>query len=393
MQNVVEAVAYALSDGLGDQLAGIFLYGSLAQERHQPGESDANLLIVVADGASIHALRSIFRPVWEKHGEQLRRAPLVAQQSSFVRHMKLYPVLARHLANEAKLLIGDPTLLEGLPAADPREPFAQLAHEVMEASAAVAPEMLEPDVAEACLARLRSVARRVSGVPVPDGKSAIQMLAEIHQYLQEEMDQSPHVERWVSTKRPSTSLLLPSLEGAYKELGQLVMSFSTLTAGQITSTDWQTLSSQLAKHYTGLKIATSTQFRLIVELETPLAYSFERYEHEWGVDILSTVEAPKELIMRNAARLPSEIQIDSLPNAYLTQDDDMLGKLIHDFQNRMLNIQLEHELLRRLQQIEPFDPPEPLPDRTAPPELRIDAIFNHLNEWADFYTAQMSDLV
>jgi len=55
----------------------------------------------------------------------------------------------------------------------------------------------------------------------------------------------------------------------------------------------------------------------------------------------------------------------------------------------MLNIQLEHELLHRMRQIERFTPPEPLPDRTAPSESRVAAIFRHLDWWATYYSDQM----
>lgn len=391
MRNAVEAIAHVLSEQLGSQLEALFLYGSLAQDRHQPGESDVNLLMVVSDDIDIHALRALFLPLWREYGTRLRRAPLLARRSAFQRHMILNPLLARHLASEAKMLIGEQELVNGFPTADPREPFARLANEAMQASVCIAPDMLEPDVAAASLEKLRSLARRVSGVPVPKDKPAVQLLAEIQQYLAEELDSSPHLERWVSPKRPSTSLLLPSLEGAYKELGQLVMSFGALTPEQIARTDWQQLSQQLARHYNGLKIATSTQLRLVAELETPLAFSFQRYEHEWGVDVLETVEAPKRLIMRSAARTPSRILVDSLPHAYLTESADAIGELIHDFQNRMLNVQLEHELLRRLEQIEKFDPPEPLPDRDTPQEQRVDAIFQHFDWWADYYASQMSN--
>ncbi len=389
MQQVVQIIANSFSENFGDQIEAIYLYGSLGHPHFHPEQSDINLLIVVEDGTSIHEIRDLFLPIWETHHAALRRAPLVAGKTAFQRHLKLNPLLAHHLVDNAKLLAGSYDLTTELPLSDPRDAFAYLAYETMEASNVVAPDMLEPEVAETNSLKLQRIFRRVSGKTSSDEKSAVLLLAQIQHYLKEELDNSPYIEPWISPKRPTTSLLLPSLEGAYKEMGGLVMSFAHLTPHQIASTDWDQLSSQLAKHYTGLKIATSTQFRLILELQNPLAMTFQRYEHEWGVDVLNNVEISQGRIFRTAARVPSGIQIDSFPNAYLTSPDDQTGKLIHDFQNKLLNIQLEHELLARIQKIDRHTPPEPLPDRTAPPQERVDGIFYQLDWWADHYTNEM----
>jgi len=389
MHNVVEAITFGFTEELGSHLEAVFLYGSLAQGTYFPEESDVNLLLVVADEPSMHAIRDIFLPIWEAHGERLRRGPAVARRGAFQRHLELNPVFAHHLANDAKLLHGDPSLLQPLPAFDPREAFAFIAFEAMQASAAVTADLLEPDIVATTTRRLRRLARRVTGAPVESDKPIGLLLGTIQDYLNSELASSPQLERWVSPKRPTTSLLLPSLESAYKELGQLVMSFSTLTSHQVENIDWGHLSQQLSKHYTGLKATTSTQFRLIVEFEAPLAYSFQRFEHEWGVKVLEDVPISRSRILRSAARVPSAILIDQFPDAYLTCREDQLGKLIHDFQNKMLNVQLEHELLRRLQKITRFEPPEPLPERSAPARKRIDAIFKHLDWWTGFYADQI----
>jgi hypothetical protein len=389
MRTIIESVAKSLWQQLGGQLDALYLFGSLAQGSYQPGESDTNLLLIVTDDANVHDLRDIFRPIWQEHGPKLRRAPMVARRDSFRRHMQLNPLMGQHLAQVAEQLAGESHLLDNLPTPDPREDFTQIAFETMQASVALAPEMIEPEATTTSIARLRQLARRLSGQAVESDKPAALLLAEIHHSLNTMLEESPHLARWVSPKRPTNSLLLPQLEGAFKELGQLVMSFSVLSPHQIISTDWQQLSQQLAKHYTGLKITTSTQLRLIAELQSPLAYMFQRFEHEWGVNVLQNVDAVPARIMRDAARKPSRILVDSLPNAYLTQGDDQLGDLIHDFQNKMLNIQLEHELLHRMQQIERFTPPEPLPDRAAPSKFRVEAIFKQLNWWASYYSDQL----
>jgi hypothetical protein len=95
--------------------------------------------------------------------------------------------------------------------------------------------------------------------------------------------------------------------------------------------------------------------------------------------------------MRYSARVPSRILIDELPNIYLTKEnsEESLNKIIHDFQNKMLNIGLEHELLVRFGLSERFVPPTPAPGREAPPQQRIAALFQHLEWWADFYASKI----
>jgi hypothetical protein len=299
--------------------------------------------------------------------------------------MLLNPVLAHHLAHDAIQLHGPKDLLPEEEAVDPREEYARLSLEAMEASAALAPEMLQPESAERSLRQLRRQARRISRQPIPEGQPAPQLLGQIQHFLGQLQERSPHIQRWISPKRPTTSLLLPSLEGAYKELGQMVMSFSVLTPHQIAAADWEHLARQLAKHYSGLKLVTSTQFRLITELVSPMSHYLQRYEHEWGVDILEGVELMPEQLLRNAAQVPSDILVDQLPDAYLTTRDEDLGQLIHTFRNKMLNIQLENELLSRGGQVERISPPTPLPGRDAPLQQRVGAILEQLGWWTAYY--------
>jgi len=72
----------------------------------------------------------------------------------------------------------------------------------------------------------------------------------------------------------------------------------------------------------------------------------------------------------------------------MPDDADAIHVLIHDLQNRLLNVQLEHELLYRLLSFERFDQPA-LPDRDAPSTERLDGIFEQLDWWSAQYVAKM----
>lgn len=389
MWEVVEQVANVLVRGLGDRAVALYLYGSLAQGFHQPGDSDVNLLLVVDETATLHPLRELFLPIWAEHHSGLRCAPSVASRQAFARHLSLNPILAFHLTHEAIQLHGPTNFMPEAETIDPQEEYARLALAAMHASVALTPEMLQPDSAPERYQELRRLARRVTRQPIPEAEPAPQLLSRIQYQLQQLEEQSPHIQRWVSPKRSTSSLLLPRLEGAYKELGQLVMSFSVLSPHQIATADWGDLGHKLAKHYSGLKLVTSTQLRLIVQLLDPVSHYLQRYEHEWGVDVLEGLELDVSHLLRHAAQVPSEMLVDGLPKAYLTVEDTELGDLIHAFQNKMLNLQLENELLSRAGHAQRVSPPMPLPDRSAATHSRIEAIAEQIDWWADQYHAAL----
>ncbi len=388
MEEIVQTIVKQMSRKLGSQLEVIFLYGSMADGSYQPGESDINLLAVVADGTSIHALRKLFLPIWNEYKNVLCRAPLIAQQTDFARYLQVAPTFAHHLIHHGEIVFGLPDYLDGWPETDPYDASARLAYEAMQVSAALTPELLEPEIGQAKMAQLQRLARKLHGQPIDKGKTAVELYALVQHYLNQKIANLPEPPV-VHEPSTTTTALLPGLQASYKESDQMVMVFQNLTPHQILAIQWPILAKRVANRCTGLRVTTAVQLRLILELERPLDIVLMRYNHEWGDPILTQITPAKKQIFRQAARLPAEIQIDLMPNEYLTQDQSKIHDIIHDYQNKLLNIQLEHELLRRLQQIEKFTPPEPLPDRTTPPPQRIDAIFKHLGWWSEFYTNLM----
>ncbi|MCB9418768.1 MAG: hypothetical protein H6667_03115 [Ardenticatenaceae bacterium] len=388
MEEIVQTIVKQMSRKLGGQLEAIFLYGSMANGSYKPGESDINLLAVIADGTSIHALRKLFLPIWNDYKDVLCRAPLIAQEKDFARYLQVAPTFAHHLIHQGEIVFGLPDYLDGWPETNPYDASARLAYEAMQVSAAIAPELLEPEIAQAKFAQLYRLARKLHGQPIDKGKTAVELYALVQHYLNQQIANLPNPP---AVREPSTTttMLLPGLQASYKEADQMVMVFQELTPHQIMAIQWPILAKRVANRCTGLRITTAVQLKLIMELERPLDIVLQRYHHEWGDQLLAQIKPAKKQIFRQAARFPAEIQIDLMPNDYLTQDQSKIHDIIHDYQNKLLNIQLEHELLRRLQQINKFEPPELLPDRTAHHSVRIDAIFKHLGWWSEFYTDLM----
>lgn len=388
MKALLQEIANEMNQALGHDLRGLYLYGSLTADYYQPGESDMNLLAVVREESDELAMCQAVRPVWQTYSSQLKQPPLLVKLSALMRHVHLFPNFGYHLAQNGRLLHGEPNLLGQLPDRSPAEFLSHLANAIMEASAALAPNLLPPAAAHAAEQNLRKLARRLLKRPIAPEETAVDLFAHIQQYLSRKI-------AFLSTTQllppptPTTSPL-PGLHAVYKkEMGRIVLVFNQLTIPQIQATDWTRIADQLTDRCAGLHATTTVQLRLLTKLESPLDMVFRRYTLDWGKDPLANLKPPRYYSLRHAARLPSEIAIKELPPTYLSAPDTEIGTIIHDFQNKLLNIQLEHEILHRLDYLERFAPDKPLPDRDAPAPERLRAIFYHLDQWSQFYYDMM----
>lgn len=392
MERIVSAIINTLSRELGPDLENAYLYGSMVLRTYEMGESDINLLLITSNNVDVHQLRAVFYPLWQEYGRQLKRAPLVATRSQLARHFLLNPAFAHHLIEDGQPLINTSGLLAELPSPPelaPPDKYAALAHEVMLASTVLASQPWPSDQAAAQRRKLHGLARRIFREPINPQETAVTTFARIQAYLAPKIKALPIEHPWESM-RTATSPLLPGLQATYtKDLEKILLVFNQLTPEQLQAISWDKLAVRLAKDYKGIYVTSSPQLRLIHQYETPLDLVFRRSKRTWGMDPLADIPATNYYKLRQTARIPSHILIDSLPNAYLTQDETEFGKIIHDFQNKMLNVQLETELLSRMNLIGQTRPLMPLPGREAPPQTRIDAIFNLLNWWAEQLTNAM----
>lgn len=393
MLEAVETAAQALIRQLGDQLTAIYLFGSLVQGHHIPGESDVNLFVVLREGTMLPAMRQAFLPVWQKHQHLLKRAPFVATQKAFNRHLKLNPLLAQHLIRDGHQLAGQPGYLDRrLATVEPHEAYAYLVTEAIRASTALAPELLDAQTAVAAQARLRRLARRLRNEHLPEGETAVQTFARIQHFLNPIMASLPATQKWARiVPKGGTSPLLPGLQSIYTETNKTILVFNELTPAKITLTDWGKVATQLPARTAGLELTTVEQMSLSIMFDRPLELRLKKTQHTWGPNFLAAFNPTLRQIMRYSARIPSRILIDELPNAYLTRTDseEEQHKIIHDFQNKMLNVQLEHELMVRYGLVERFVPPSPVPDRETPASQRVVALFQHLEWWSDYYARQI----
>jgi hypothetical protein len=221
------------------------------------------------------------------------------------------------------------------------------------------------------------------------GTTAITLFTRLQAWLQQKTAGLPTSHSW--TKKVPPDVTLPGLQAIYRESGQIIMVFADLVPKMIENNDWESLGEDLSGEYSGLRVVTADHLRLMVHYYSPLDLKLRRYQYEWGLDPLAGLEVEPWRVLRMAAQVPSYMRTVAFPHAYFTHSDDKLGKVIHDFQNRMLNIQLEHELLCRLENIERFTPPEPLPGPDVPSLERITTIFQQFDWWSDYYAQKMGE--
>jgi hypothetical protein len=386
MNAALHTITQTLTADLGSQLEAVFLFGSQATQQYQTAVSDINLLLITAPQANIHAIRRSFHPLWQEHRMVLKRAPLIASRQSLKRHLQINPHLALNLLQHSQQLTGEP-MPDGFfhTRINPAEVYAHLAQQLLDASAALSYN----SAAEAEM-QLNRLARQVSNRRLARGETAVSQFNLVQQALTAVLNQLPAAQKWHKAAQSGpASPTIPGLQAIYSENNKNIFVFKQLTPAQISQINWQVLAQHLPQSEASLHITTVAQFCLMTLFDKALDLRFNKYQHKWGIHFLPRLTPSRRQILRQAARIPSHILLDALPHSFLTaanDSDETLHKLIHDYQNRMLNIQLENELLFRLGLIPAkFKPPEPLPESDLPAKQRLAAIFQHLDWWAEFY--------
>ena len=386
MNPAIETISQTLADNLSSELEAIFLFGSHATHRTQTAVSNVNLLLITQPEANIHTIWQQFHPLWQQHKTLLKRAPLVATQQALQRHLQFHPELALHLMQHGQQLAGE-AAPDDLFRTDinPYEIYAQLAQQLLDASTALS-QNNSPQSEE----QLNRLARQIFSQPVGQMETAVSQFNTVQRALTAVINQLPAAKTWnAAAEQGSTSPSIPGLQAIYTEDNKNIFVFNQLSAERVSQINWERLAQHLPQTNGSLHATTVAQFSLMALYNKALDLRFSKYQHKWGIPFLDKLTPSARQILNQAARVPSQILVDELPHSFLTAanaNDDTLNKLIHDYQNRMLNVQLENELLFRLGLIpEKFTQPEPLPGPEVAPPDRLTAIFQHLEGWAAFY--------
>jgi hypothetical protein len=117
---------------------------------------------------------------------------------------------------------------------------------------------------------------------------------------------------------------------------------------------------------------------------TPADWLFGHYVLLWGEEIFPGEQPDTRLVIRDLGRHSSGLLIADLPQAIVVAAEDELNRLVHDFQNSLLNLQLRHEVLERLTTSVGPLPEITLPSRAWAPLERLEEAARVLDRWAEF---------
>jgi hypothetical protein len=386
----ISAVNDALRQEYADNFVSLYLYGSVITGNYQIGQSDVNLLAVIENDIDINQLRDFLKPVWSDHGNVLRKIPKIGSRKSIDNYLAANPILAQHIALHSELVHGEPCLAEP-PRVVFSEQLARIINLALHASAAIAPSLLPEKEATEASMNLRRLHNQLFRQNVGGDFQAPLLLSQVKQHINEEL-RSVRQQPWEDAPVQDAPPLISDLRAIYEVENRLVLvlpeSDSELIAQRVLTIDWPAVANRVADQFRGIRIATARELRLMLQYENVSDLYLKSYDHAWGLDPLANIEVERWRIYRDLARMPAELLVGGLPNAYIVSEDSDISMLIHDFQNKLLNIQLRNELLGRLN-FQPVTPPTPLPDIDEPIEQRISAMFNHLEWWTSQYLTSM----
>ena len=390
-RQAIEAIQHALEKTASSELAALYLYGSIVKEKYIPGLSDINLLAVVKEGTNIHQIRDALRPIWLEHSHAIRQMPLIATPASLQRHLQLFPILAAHLVHYGRLLAGESLEINAQPITL-AERLSMMAQTSQAASESLAPALQSESDQKTAVEKLFRLANFLGIDKNSETDSPLETVAAVQAHLARLLTGHPSL-CWQGPAPTGAPPMVDSLVAIYEMQDRVILLLPDWTPerieANILNTDWTAVSESLEGQYKGLQITTPSLLRLIYKYDKAADHFFQNYQHAWGQTPLASLEVPHWLVYRDLARLPTIMEIKSLPHAYFIASDDQLDMLIHDFQNRLLNNQLREELMIRLDNRERGKRPPTLPDRQSPSHVRIDAIFNQFNWWANHYSTIM----
>lgn len=347
------------------------------------------LLLLLAQPEELHPARRAIQELRVDWNSVLEAPPMVFTPTGLRQYSRLFPLFANHLGKHGKRLCGDTLSLVSAPDPHPIERLAFLVTEAIVASAALAPQKDD----SLALRRLQRLAIELSDKEdkstfAVERRSVADLFSHVQVHLRLIVDSLPVMaqQRTAIVKHANE----PNLLAIYEDQQRLLIVIPPLSGNLLRKIDWSALSGPMPSHLTTLNVATADQLYLTIQAARAFDFVLGGYRRQWGAELLSGLRVTARAVFRQAARRASSLLSDGALGAYLlAPDDKAIHRIIHDYQNRLLNLRLEHELLCRLLDTPQSEPEQPLPRRDEPLSQRIDAIAEHLQWWTAHYLQQM----
>lgn len=381
--SIVDQLLPALQQQIGAHLLGAYIVqptgdGYFLRDRFEPA-----LLLLLHEDFPIHAAREAILKLRINWRHVLEASPYVFTPASLSRHVRLFPLFHQHLSRHSERIHGQILPLESPGRVHRIELLAFLITEAIETSAALVPDQSDLHM----LNRLQRLARHMSNHNGSAQATPAELFAQVQIHLRLILDSLPAL---APHRVPAAKSGEPNLLAFYEDRQNLLAVIPQLSGKLLQKIDWPALAHARNEQTTALNVATSDQFFLSIQAQRPLDYVLGNFRRLWGVDLLKNLSVSARGVYRQAARRPSSWLVAGVLGDYLLAPNaKALHQVIHDYQNRLLNLRLQHELLSRIFSIAPQEPPVPLPRRDEPLAVRIDAITAHLDWWANHYTQSM----
>ena len=390
-KELVEDTANTLEEILGDRLISLFLFGSLSEDLYEANISDINLLVVAESTDDINIYRQLLRPVWRTQGEFLRSAPMICTPENLNRHLALNPLFENHLVRYGRLIHGEDILWQNASDAELEE-TAALAVDSMKLSTLLTPSLLTEQEKSTASQFLRRVHKHLFGLSLTHESNETEQLFRVLIYTNSILLGIPEIilPEFVALGASPLVHRLLSVYEADNCLYLVLPNFSSEEFEDVLySVEWPAIADRIGGHYRQMRLITAGQLRMILSYELSADYRLKTFTRVWGADVIEELPIAEWRVFRHLARLPSDLILVNLLDDYISTLQSDLAMLVHDYQNKLLNIQLRNELLCRIMGYEIETASEPLPSRDAPIEVRIQGIFDHLEWWASYYANKM----
>jgi hypothetical protein len=369
---------------LGKHLLGAYHIPANGAGYFVQGRNTSSLLLVVEDYKLLHEMRQVV--LTTTPAMNAAAAPIVATRKSLEHHLALNPLFAQHLTRNGRCLEG-----QDLPSLDGRRPavpeqVAYLIARAIESSAALAPQRLDPHNAAVAAEELHRLAttfnKQVKGRQLPP----VDLFLLTQSYLERLL---VRLRGSVQTTSPNAGPKL-QIESILEDRASLLILIPPGSGRRIKTFNWSAVAERMPAHLSRVAVATAEQLRLATQFERPLDFILGTYRHTWGKKALGGLHVSAGSVFRQAARKPSQLLVIGLPGDYLVaRSEEEIHRVIHDYQNRLLNMRLEQDLLGRIYEPQlpgvQFVPPDSLPKRDEPLDVRIDAIAEQLDWWVAQY--------
>ncbi len=350
---------------------------------------EAALLLLIAQAEQIHPARQAIRRLRVDWNNIFEAPPIIFTPTDLRQHTRLFPLFAKHLATYAERRCGDALPLVSAPDPHPIERLAFLVKEAIDASEALVPQK----DARQSLRRLQRLVDELGNDPEPssfggEGRRPADLFARVQVHLRHSIDNLPVMAQ--QHTRIVKDAREPNLLAFYEDQQRLLVIIPPLSANLLRRIDWSSLAGPMPSQFTTLNVATTDQLFLTIQATRALDFALGGFRRRWGAELLSGLRVTARAVFRQAARKSASLLADGVLGAYLlAPDDEGVHRVIHDYQNRLLNVRLENELLYRLLDVSRSEPEQPLPRRDEPLTERIDAIAEHLRWWTAHYLQQM----